>query len=916
MPQAIVRDCKHLYRRCSRLAKAQGAGRERGNHRLIATIGPARVLVILYPRLDTLQGIARYLDSFLAHLPAGAPPVVLITGRLGPGLQAWPGVEVISIPVPANRLGLLLWSLRARRQLRALQRERGPVQAVNLHVPPLIPGLFVPHELPLTLTAPTTCLGMSGRFDAQPHFRSPWNPLSVALKRWMERRLLTQARTVVTLTEQGRQELLRHGRRDGVVTLPNGVDLARFRPVADGPPAGGAAGSAGAPRNIDVLFSGRIERRKGSGPLVDVCRRLAQRRPGVRIAIVGYGDDEERVREALRGLGPALTWVGKVPFDEVARWYHRSRVYASTSYHEGLPDTCLEAMASGLPAVVWDRLFYRGLVVDGQTGWLAPVNDVDAMVARIEALLDDPERAGAMGRLAAERVRQRHDWRVLAPRVLAALRGAQAGLPASAGLPPLPRNLLATPGLEPLSPRRRGVGERGGEPMSWRSPPLSPSPSPARGEGSNSRCGASRPAEPKPGMGGPSPLAGEGLGRGGPAPRRKGSKAPDGPQAAPLHVAWAGLRGLPGVQGGVETHAEQLCPRLVALGCRVTVLARAPYQPPVPAGRWQGVELRRLWAPRHKHLEAVLHTLVAVLYAGLVLRPDVLHLQAIGPALWTPLARLLGLRVVVTHHGPDYRRQKWGAPARAALRLGERAAAHWADELIVISRTIRDEVGGLHGRQGTWVPNGLAAPPGPAPGPQALLPFGLEPRRYVLLVSRLVPEKRHLDLIRAFARARLPGWHLALVGAADHADGYAAQVRAAAAAHDGVVCTGFQTGAALQALYAHAGLFVLPSSHEGLPIALLEALAHGLPVLASDIAPHLEMDLPGEAYFALGDIDALAERLRSAAAASAAESEADRAARRTRALQRHDWAHSATQTLQVYRRVVRRAAAQAVGATA
>jgi glycosyltransferase involved in cell wall biosynthesis len=865
-----------------RLAKTQAAGCNGSNHGCIGTFGPPRVLVILYPQFDTIQGIARYLDSFLATLPAGAPPVVLITGRLGPGLQAWRGVEVVSIPVPANRLGLLVWSLRARRRLRALQRERGPVQTVNLHVPPLIPGLFVPRDLPLVLTAHTTYLGMSGRFDPQPHFRSPWGPLSVALKRWMEQRMLAQARTVITLTEQGRQELERYGRRDGVVVIPNGVDLERFRPadpgppaggaIVESPPAGGAAGREPGLQDIDVLFSGRIERRKGSGPLVDVCQRLAQRRPGVRIAIVGYGDDEARVRDALRDLGPALTWAGKVPFDEVARWYHRSRVYASTSFYEGLPGTCLEAMASGLPAVVWDRLFYRDLVVDGQTGWLAPVRDVDAMVARIETLLDDPERAAAMGRLAAERVRQHHDWRALAPRVLAALLGAQAGVPASAGLAPVPRNLPEMQGFEPLSPRGRG-----GPAEAPALAPLSPGRS---------------------------------------APRQEGSKAPDGPQASRLHIAWAGLRGLPGVQGGVETHAEQLCPRLAKLGCRVTVLARAPYQPAAAGTRWQGVEVRRLWAPRHKYLEAVLHTLVAVLYAGLVLRPDVLHLQAIGPALWTPLARLLGLRVVVTHHGPDYQRQKWGAPARAALRLGERAAARWADELIVISRTIRDQVWRLHGRQGTWVPNGLAAPAAPPPGPLALAPFGLEPRRYVLLVSRLVPEKRHLDLIRAFARARLPGWRLAIVGAADHADGYAAQVRATAAAHEGVVCTGFQTGAVLQALYAHAGLFVLPSSHEGLPIALLEAMAHGLPVLASDIAPHLEMDLPGDAYFPLGDIEALAERLRSAAAASAAETEAYRADRRTRALQRHDWAHSAARTLQVYRRVARRAAAQAVGATA
>ena len=386
---------------------------------------------------------------------------------------------------------------------------------------------------------------------------------------------------------------------------------------------------------------------------------------------------------------------------------------------------------------------------------------------------------------------------------------------------------------------------------------------------------------------------------------REMTSAADGAATPALHIAWAGLRGLPGVQGGVETHAEQLCPRLAAQGCRVTVLTRAPYQPGTVGASWRGVALRRLWAPRHKHLEAVLHTLGAVLYAGLVLRPDVLHLQAIGPALWTPLARLLGLRVVVTHHGPDYQRQKWGALARAALRLGERAAARWAHELIVISRTIEQDVARAHGRRGIRIGNGLTAPDGGPPDPQALTPFDLRPRRYVLLVSRLVPEKRHLDLIQAFARARpqLPGWRLALVGAADHADPYAAQVRAAAAAHPDIVCTGFQSGPTLQALYAHAGLFVLPSSHEGLPIALLEALGHGLPVLASDIAPHLEMGLPEGACFPLGDVDALAARLVATAAATAPETAADRAARRAQALQRHSWDDNARQTLQVYRRM-------------
>ncbi len=374
-----------------------------------------------------------------------------------------------------------------------------------------------------------------------------------------------------------------------------------------------------------------------------------------------------------------------------------------------------------------------------------------------------------------------------------------------------------------------------------------------------------------------------------------------------LRVTWLGLRGLPGVQGGVETHAEQLCPRLQALGCELTVLARAPYQAVLPQARWQGVRLRRLWAPRHKHLEAVVHTFLGVLHAGLFNRPDVLHLQAIGPALWTPLARLLGLRVVVTHHGADYARQKWGPLARWVLKLGEASAARWAHELVVISHAIQRDVQARHQRQGCCIPNGLTLPSAPA-DPRALADFGLQAQRYVLLVSRLVPEKRHLDLIQAFANAqaqgRLQGWCLALVGAADHADAYATQVADAAARTPGVVMTGFQTGATLQALLAHAGLFVLPSSHEGLPIALLEALSWGLPCLASDIPPHRELGLPEDSLFPLGDVAALSASLAHLAdRVEHREGPADRLERMQQAARRFDWDDSARQTRAVYERV-------------
>src|ERR1022692_2879905 len=131
-----------------------------------------------------------------------------------------------------------------------------------------------------------------------------------------------------------------------------------------------------------------------------------------------------------------------------------------------------------------------------------------------------------------------------------------------------------------------------------------------------------------------------------------------------------GIRGMPNIQGGVETHAEQLYLRLAALGCKVEALVRTPF---VPRGQRSlgPIRIRRLWAPQRAGVEALVHSVIGVLYAGFA-RPDILHIHGIGPAIVTPIARLLGLRVVVTHHGRDYEREKWGAFARWVLRLGER----------------------------------------------------------------------------------------------------------------------------------------------------------------------------------------------------------------------------------------------------
>jgi glycosyltransferase involved in cell wall biosynthesis len=295
------------------------------------------------------------------------------------------------------------------------------------------------------------------------------------------------------------------------------------------------------------------------------------------------------------------------------------------------------------------------------------------------------------------------------------------------------------------------------------------------------------------------------------------------------------------------------------------------------------------------------HTLIGVLYAG-ISRPDLLHLHAVGPAILTPLARLLGLRVVVTHHGADYEREKWGGVARWVLRTGERLGMRWSNARIAISHTIQLLIGSRHGRESVLIPNGVDLPQLPV-SIAYVCSLGLTPHRYLLQVSRLVREKRQLDLIRAFAAAELPGWKLALVGGLEPETDYVREVRALATMTPGVVLTGFQQGDALRELFGHAGLFVLPSSHEGLPIALLEALSFGLPVIASDIPANVEMELPQDSYFPLGDIDALTVSIRKFAAASGDRStRIDRSRRWVAA--RYDWRDIARSTMAVYERIV------------
>ncbi len=374
-----------------------------------------------------------------------------------------------------------------------------------------------------------------------------------------------------------------------------------------------------------------------------------------------------------------------------------------------------------------------------------------------------------------------------------------------------------------------------------------------------------------------------------------------------LKITALGLRGIPNIPGGIEAHASELYPRLQALGANVTVLGRRPYRSAGCPDQWRGVNIHWMTAPRMQGVEALVHTFLGVLYAALH-RPDVLHIHAVGPWLWVPLAKLLGLKVVVTHHGQDYLREKWSAPARALLRMGERMGILFADERIVISYAIREAVHAKFGCDTKLIPNGVGDLRR-VPERDLLDKYGLTPQRYVVQVSRLVPEKRQLDLIAAFKEAQLPGWKLVLIGGAQGSQRYADLLRKQYEGNDKIVCTGFLSPSQVQQLLSHAGIFALPSSHEGLPIALLEAMKMGIPVVASNIAANLEVGLGEANYFSLGNITALSARLREFAAATAQERAV--IARQLRVFCiRYDWDVIAKATLQVLEVVGRKGRAR------
>ena len=325
-----------------------------------------------------------------------------------------------------------------------------------------------------------------------------------------------------------------------------------------------------------------------------------------------------------------------------------------------------------------------------------------------------------------------------------------------------------------------------------------------------------------------------------------------------MKIVVTGTRGIPNILGGVETHCEELFPRISAKGAEVTIIRRSSYVNDTLT-EYKGVSLIDIPSPRKKSFEAIIHTFRAICKAK-KLKADIIHIHAIGPAILTPFARLMGLKVVFTHHGPDYDRDKWGKLAKMMLRFGEWAACHFANEVIVISNVINDLIGRKHGRHNAHLIYNGVPTPNLVTDTSYLNELGVEPDKYIFAMGRFVPEKNFHHLIEAFAATNANDCKLVLAGDADFEDEHSKKLKQVAR-ENGVILTGFIKGKKLHSLLTNARSFVLPSSHEGLPIALLEAMSYRLPVIVSDIPANLEVGLDSEYYFNLGNIKQLTDKL-------------------------------------------------------
>lgn len=305
-----------------------------------------------------------------------------------------------------------------------------------------------------------------------------------------------------------------------------------------------------------------------------------------------------------------------------------------------------------------------------------------------------------------------------------------------------------------------------------------------------------------------------------------------------LNIAMIGQKRIPSREGGVEIVVEELSTRLVSLGHSVTCFNRKGHN---VAGSefdekatniYQGVRCIRVCTIDRKGLAALSSSFFAALRAAFG-KYDVVHFHAEGPAFMCWIPKAFGKKVVVTVHGLDHQRAKWGKFASWYILNGEKNAVRYADEIIVLSKNLRQYFLDTYGRTTRLIPNGIGLPE-QCSAELICSDYDLSKDSYILYLGRLVPEKGERYLIEAFRNVKTEK-KLVIAGGSSDTQSFADELREMARGDDRIIFTGFVQGQRLRELYSNAYVYTLPSDLEGMPLSLLEGMSYGNCCLTSDI---------------------------------------------------------------------------------
>jgi len=313
-----------------------------------------------------------------------------------------------------------------------------------------------------------------------------------------------------------------------------------------------------------------------------------------------------------------------------------------------------------------------------------------------------------------------------------------------------------------------------------------------------------------------------------------------------MKIAMLGHKRIPSREGGVEIVVEELSKRLSGLGHNVVVYNRRGKNVQnknvdslnSKVKEYKGTKIVTIPTINKKGLDALIYSFFASIRVALT-NYDILHYHAEGSCamLWIP--HLFHKKIVVTIHGLDWQRSKWGGFASKYIKFGEKMAVKYADEIIVLSKGVQKYFKNEYNRNTIFIPNGVNKPN--IKEPEIIKQkYNLNGNDYILFLARIVPEKGLDYLIEAYNKLKTDK-KLIIAGGASHTNDYLESIKKKVRENSNIIMTGFVQGQELDELYSNCYLYCLPSDVEGMPISLLEAMSYGKNCLVSDIEENTQV---------------------------------------------------------------------------